>query len=120
MVEHLLHRALDVDLVDEVDAAAQVETELQRIESEVAHPLGDARGLRKRDRELVGPRLGDDIPRLQLILFAGEAQGQPALVEKGAARRDPLVLQQLFDGGAVCRRHDRPIAGELQRALFAE
>ena len=50
VIEQLLDRARDVHLVHEVHAAAQVETELQRIQAEAAHPLRNARGLGKRDR----------------------------------------------------------------------
>jgi hypothetical protein len=72
VVEQLLDRALHVDLIHEVDAAAQIQAQLQRAQAEIAHPFRNARGLRQRDGELIGTRLGDDVARLQLILLAAK------------------------------------------------
>ena len=120
MVELLLHRARDVDLVDEVDAAAKVEAELQRTQAQVAHPLRHARSLRQRNGELVGLRLGNHVARLQLVLLAAEAQRQAALIQECPARRDTLGLEQLLDARAIGRRDDRAVARQLQRTLLAE
>jgi len=54
MVEILLHRPGDVHLVHEVDAAPQVQAELQRAEAEAAHPVRHARGLREGDGKSLG------------------------------------------------------------------
>ena len=68
MVELLFHGARDVDLIHQIDAAPQVETELQGTQSEIAHPVRHARGLRQRDREFIRARIGDQVARLQLVL----------------------------------------------------
>ena len=54
VIEQLLDGARDIDLIDEVHAAAQIEAELQRAQADAAHPVRHARGLRERHGELVG------------------------------------------------------------------
>ena len=120
MVELLLYRARDIDLVDEIDAAAQVQAQFQRTQAEIPHPLGHPRSLRQRNGELIGLRLGNHVARLQLVLFAVKAQRQAALFQECSARRDAFGLEQLLDARAIGRRDDRAIARELQRTLFAE
>ena len=120
VVELLLHGAGHVDLIHEVDAAPQVEAELQRVQAEVAHPIGYARGLRERDGEVVLPGFRDDVARLQLVLLGGEAQCQTALIQEGSRRLDALRLEQSLDVGAVGRQHRGAVARQLQRAFLAE
>jgi hypothetical protein len=120
MIELLLHGSLHVHLVYQIHAAAKIQTQLQRAQAEVTHPLGYTRGLRQRDGELIGAPFADDVARLQLVLFAGEAQSQAALVQECAARRHALVLEDLLDARPVTRRDHGPIACQLQRAFLAE
>ncbi len=120
MIELLLDRAFDVDLIDEVDAATQVEPEFERVQAEISHPLRNARGLRQGDRELIRPRLRDHISRLELILRARESQREASLVEECAGRHDTLFLEDLLDHRSVGLDHGRAIPRELQRALLAE
>src|SRR5277367_2312762 len=119
-VEQLPHGALNIDLICQVHAAAQIQAQLQRTQTQVAHPFRNARSLRQGDGELIGACLGDHVARLQLVLFTAETQGQASLIEKRAGRRDTLVLQNLFDRRAIAVLHGGSIADQLQGIFLAE
>ncbi len=91
---------------------------LTRAQAQIAHPLGDARGLRQGDGELIGARFADHIARLQLVLRAAESQRQTALLQERAGGRHALVLEDLLDRGAVGVRHRGAVARQLQRAFL--
>ena len=120
--EQLLHGALHVDFVQEVDAAAQVEAEAHRLQAQRAHPARRARhvatappGIRARLPRCIASRA------LSCVLDVVEAQDQPVALEVRALDRHALATAAarrpagagVGDGGAV-------IARELQRGRLAE
>ncbi len=121
-LQRLLDRAADVDLVDEVDAAAQVEAEVHGLEAHRPRPGRRARGESGRDR--VGARLRgvDQVARLQLRRHVGEAQHHaPVLHERGVDRHllaRQEVEERLRGGGAL--EQLAVLARQLQRRRLAE
>src|SRR5579871_651846 len=121
-LQHLAHGAIGVDLVDEVDAAAQVEAEAHRLQADGAHPVGGLRGEGRCDRVGAGRRGLDRVARLQLRRHVGEAQDDPALLHEGGIGPDLLLRQRVGEwlhrvaageGLAV-------LARQLQRRRLAE
>ena len=80
----------DVDLVDEVDAAAQIEAEAHRLQADAPHPARRARHARQSDQVVARSPFDDGVARRGLLLRVGEAHHQPVLLEVRGFRRDFL------------------------------
>ena len=65
-LEQLADRAVDVDLVEQIQAAAQVQAQRHGLQSELAHPGRGPRGIGQRRAVDVGQRRIDRVSRLEL------------------------------------------------------
>ena len=120
-LEQLRDRPVDVHLVEEVQAATQIEAERHRPQADRAQPIGGARGERQGSRVFLAIGLIDGITRLQLLRDRVKVQHQTALVLIVTRHRHAAVGEQPdhlaagvgSDGGAVLAHH-------LQRGILAE
>ena len=122
---HALHclrqRALNVDLVYEVHAAAQIEAEAHGLEPDRAHPLRRARHAGESDQVVALGALDDRLLRVFALLLAREPHDQPVLLEVRDLRRELRSLEDTEHALLRSRVHRHAIVTrQLQRRALAE
>src|SRR5690606_33099195 len=75
----LIERGPDVDLIEEVHAAAKIQAETHRLEPDGSHPRRASRRARQCDDVLAGRRLADRIARPDLRIDVAETDDETIL-----------------------------------------
>src|SRR5690606_14933182 len=118
--EELLHRSADVDLVQEVHTAPQVEAERHRLQPERSKKRRRARRERQRD-DVVRQRSTKHVVRPELGLDHRETHEGGVVLDRRGEIFDPRVSKgafNLLDGGGGDRRTVR--LRYMQRWIVAE
>jgi len=119
--EQLLDRAGDIHLVEEMDAATQVETEAHGLQAQCPHPNRRARLLRERDQVLAWCGVLDRVASCELLLDTPETQDESVALDVGRFGRQPLPCQDGRDAGlALLGEGGTVVARQLQRRGLAE